>query len=348
MLIGTPQYMSPEQAKGKNQSVDQRTDIFALGAIVYEMLSGRAAFSGDSVVSVILDVVQGTPAPLASLVPSLPPAVVAAVERALAKQPAERFQDVGDFIQALTGRPLDTLGQARAPDAAANPSSNPHRPLSAEEVMGATQASSPGLASEAPPPTTVTATAHRTPGTSGPGPGPAARGPRWPLFAGLGTVLMVAAAGLLFARRPGPPPAETVAAAVTPPPPKTEPSAAADPTVTVPPEPVVVPEAAKPETSTGDEKSEKEPEPALPREAAEHLREAERLLERGDASEAIRRARQSFFVRKSNRGWALLTRAFCRKGDLENARASFRNIRRGSPDRAKALRACRTADIDLR
>ena len=89
-------------------------------------------------------------------------------------------------------------------------------------------------------------------------------------------------------------------------------------------------------------------EPDLPRAAADQLTEAERWLDRGDANEAIRHARQSFFVRKSSRGWALLTRAFCRKGDLENARASFRNIRRGSPERIRALRACRTADIDLR
>jgi serine/threonine-protein kinase len=89
-------------------------------------------------------------------------------------------------------------------------------------------------------------------------------------------------------------------------------------------------------------------EAPLPPALAAQLDEADRLLEQGDAREAIRRARQSFFVRKSNRGWALLTRAFCRQGDLENARASFRNIRRGSPERMRAARACRAASIDLR
>src|SRR5436190_8495630 len=81
VLIGTPQYMAPEQASGQNAAIDERTDLFALAAIVYEMLAGRPAFSGDSVVAVIMNVVTGTPAPLTSLVPGLPASVVAAVER---------------------------------------------------------------------------------------------------------------------------------------------------------------------------------------------------------------------------------------------------------------------------
>jgi hypothetical protein len=84
-----------------------------------------------------------------------------------------------------------------------------------------------------------------------------------------------------------------------------------------------------------------------PPEAAAHLAEAERSLIRGDADEAIRRARQSFFVKRSNRGWALLTRAFCRKGDLGNARASLQNVRRG-PERVRVIRECQKFDVDLR
>src|SRR5258707_265958 len=53
-LLGTPQYMSPEQAFGKNKSIDQRTDVFALGAIVYEMVTGQPAFAGDTLAEVIL------------------------------------------------------------------------------------------------------------------------------------------------------------------------------------------------------------------------------------------------------------------------------------------------------
>src|SRR5215831_18105254 len=88
-LLGTPQYMAPEQATGQHTSVDERTDIFALGAIVYEMLAGHPAFSGASIPEVVFKVVYEQPAPLA--VPSLPPAVPAAVACAMAKPADERF-----------------------------------------------------------------------------------------------------------------------------------------------------------------------------------------------------------------------------------------------------------------
>jgi hypothetical protein len=81
---------------------------------------------------------------------------------------------------------------------------------------------------------------------------------------------------------------------------------------------------------------------------ARQLAEAERLLASGDPGEAIRIARQSFFVAKTSRGWAVLTRAFCHKGDLENARASFRNLPRRSPERPRVVRACHQANVDLR
>jgi serine/threonine-protein kinase len=361
VLIGTPQYMSPEQAKGKNQEVDQRTDVFALGAIVYEMLAGQPAFSGDSVVSVILDVVQGTPAPLSSLVPALPPAVVAAVERALAKNAAERFQDVGTFIQALTGRPLDTLGQTPAPVAVAAPG----QPLSAEEILGATQASRPGLASEGPPPITITASTDGTGAASAPAPAPR-RGSRWPLLLGGGLVLAAVVSGMLLARRHGPviplaagPAGERAAGRAAAERQAAEQAAAEQAAAERgAAERQAAERAAAERRAAAADSPPKEPatgggedttaEPDLPREAADHLREGERSLERGDANEAIRRARQSFYARKSSRGWSLLTRAFCRKGDLENARASFRNIRPRSPERARAFRACRAADIDLR
>lgn len=108
-ILGTPQYMSPEQAKGAHRDIDHRTDVFALGAIVYEMLTGRAAFLGDSIPEVMFKVVYEEPPPLASLVQGLPPNVVAAVERALAKNRDQRYESAAAFIEALTGDPLNTL-----------------------------------------------------------------------------------------------------------------------------------------------------------------------------------------------------------------------------------------------
>jgi eukaryotic-like serine/threonine-protein kinase len=105
-LLGTPQYMAPEQATGQHALVDERTDVFALGAIVHEMLSGRPAFTGANIPEVVFKVVYEEPAALADGVPGLPPAVAAAVARAMAKSAADRFPSVGAFVEALTGQPL--------------------------------------------------------------------------------------------------------------------------------------------------------------------------------------------------------------------------------------------------
>ena len=101
-LLGTPQYMAPEQAKGEHDTVDERTDVFALGAIVYEMLSGKPAFTGASIPEVVFKVVYEQPAPLQGVAPEL----VAAIMQAMAKAPEQRFASVGAFVQAFTGQPL--------------------------------------------------------------------------------------------------------------------------------------------------------------------------------------------------------------------------------------------------
>ena len=105
-LLGTPQYMAPEQATGQHKLVDERTDVFAFGAIVYEMLSGQPAFSGETIPEVVFKVVYEPPTPLAQLASSVPESITAAVHRAMAKQAAERFPNVGDFVEAVTGQPL--------------------------------------------------------------------------------------------------------------------------------------------------------------------------------------------------------------------------------------------------
>ncbi|HEX8704196.1 MAG TPA: protein kinase [Myxococcaceae bacterium] len=109
VLMGTPRYMSPEQAMGRNKDIDHRTDIFALGAIVYEMLCGDSPFAGATIAEVIYRVVHENPESLAVRVPDLPGRAVAAVDRALSKNAKERFPDVASFIAELTGTPLQTL-----------------------------------------------------------------------------------------------------------------------------------------------------------------------------------------------------------------------------------------------
>ncbi|MEJ7598046.1 MAG: serine/threonine-protein kinase [Kofleriaceae bacterium] len=108
-LLGTPQYMAPEQATGQHSTVDERTDIFALGAILYEMFTGHPAFAGASIPEVVFKVVYEHPTPLAQIAPELPAQVVAAVTRAMAKPAEERFASVSELVEALTGTPLATL-----------------------------------------------------------------------------------------------------------------------------------------------------------------------------------------------------------------------------------------------
>lgn len=105
-LLGTPQYMSPEQANGKHEQIDVRTDEFALAAIVHEMLSGTPAFTGASLPEVVYKVVYEQPRPLPS---DLPPLVAAAIDCAMAKAPEDRFPTVGAFIEALTGKPISVV-----------------------------------------------------------------------------------------------------------------------------------------------------------------------------------------------------------------------------------------------
>ncbi len=98
-IVGTLQYMAPEQLEGRE--VDPRTDIFALGSIFYEMLSGRRAFEASSRVGVIARILSDEPPPLISVRPSTPAALDRIIRRCLAKNPAFRWQCAGDLRRDL-------------------------------------------------------------------------------------------------------------------------------------------------------------------------------------------------------------------------------------------------------
>ncbi len=99
VVMGSPNYMSPEQARGL--AVDARTDIFSLGALIYEMLTGKMPFKGASISDVIVSILERQPPPLSELLPDAPPKLQAIVDRALAKDLEARYQTVGDLLDDL-------------------------------------------------------------------------------------------------------------------------------------------------------------------------------------------------------------------------------------------------------
>ena len=100
LSLGTPQYMSPEQAMGEKQ-IDLRTDIYALGAVTYEMLAGEPPFTGASVQAIIAKAMTERPTPLRTVRDTVPPGVEAAILKSLAKLPADRFSSASAFSDAL-------------------------------------------------------------------------------------------------------------------------------------------------------------------------------------------------------------------------------------------------------
>src|SRR5712692_11947026 len=98
-IVGTLQYMAPEQLEGKE--VDSRTDIFALGAVIYEMATGKPAFTGNSRASLVAAILSSEPQPMVSLQAMTPPMLERAVRRCLAKDPDERWQSASDLANEL-------------------------------------------------------------------------------------------------------------------------------------------------------------------------------------------------------------------------------------------------------
>ena len=113
--LGTPSYMSPEQCTG--QPVDQRADLFSIGVVLYQLLTGEKPFQGNSTHALMHHIVRSTPEKPSVLNPALPATVDKLIERALAKNPADRFQSAEEFgvalEAALAGRALPGGGSRR-------------------------------------------------------------------------------------------------------------------------------------------------------------------------------------------------------------------------------------------
>ena len=113
-LVGTPSYMSPEQAKGLGP--DHRSDIFSVGVVLYEMVTGRRPFQGDALASLLTSIAHDTPPPPTRLNPLLPLRLGRIIDRCLAKDPERRYQAVDDLRRHLEGLRSDLASAARAVD----------------------------------------------------------------------------------------------------------------------------------------------------------------------------------------------------------------------------------------
>ncbi|HYC31989.1 MAG TPA: serine/threonine-protein kinase [Gemmatimonadales bacterium] len=123
MVVGTPTYMSPEQASG-DREIDGRTDVFALGCVLYELLAGEAPFHGPTPQATLMRRFTGPPRKLRPVV-DVPEVVEAALMRSLARDPKERFATAGEFAAALAGQPARPAAPAVSPG---GPAATPVRP----------------------------------------------------------------------------------------------------------------------------------------------------------------------------------------------------------------------------
>ena len=361
-ILGTPQYMAPEQALGNHAAVDARTDVFALGAIVYEMLAGRPAFSGQNVPEVVFKVVYQEPEPLAQAAPAVSSRLAGAVHQALAKKQEERFPDVTSFVEAMAGVSISTLRRQPVPAASPVVDAGPADPLAATVDSGRRERESipapPGVLS-----LSQTEVVQRR------------RTSRWVwalpvvglvvLGAAIAGALVVAQSsqgadddGALEERPAGAtavvPPSQGMASADAPvtadvPVPADAPAPAdvqadvqADvATAKAPPEVVVQRPPRRPEPPVDNDD-----DPAAG-ETRRDLADAWRALQAGDADRAIVLTEFAIKDGAGPRAQALRARAYCLKGDLERAVSAFNAIH-GQLLRAQVKRYCfRTAGYSL-
>ena len=228
MVLGTPHYMSAEQAKG--QPADQRSDLYALGVILYEMLVGRVPFDDASIPQILIKHLTEPPTPPNAVGANIPAELEAVVLRCLEKEPDNRYQSAEELMSALDVVPDTAARDVALPTVAVTPEANGPTQATRETTMaGAAAAALPPL-----PSATATARAHevRTAETK-------AGASRFLLF-GFLLVAVVALIALFLLRgtsAPPPEPTEPATAAATAETPEAPQSIEAEPEALAEPEP---------------------------------------------------------------------------------------------------------------
>jgi serine/threonine-protein kinase len=326
-VLGTPGYMAPEQAMGKNSSIDGRTDLFSLATMVYEMLTGKGVFVGDTLAELCTKVLYHSPPPLDEVLPSTPRALAVAVAMALSKDPAARQSGIRPFAEAVAGV---SLGPAGGP-------SGFSATVMAAPSDAVTRSDKPSLAAASQP---------------------AASRRRLYRVAGLALVLLLVIGGaVMFELREA-----RIVATPLPTKPAVDTSfrraktkvAQADPTpvpptlVDAPPAQPVEKVSPKPEPAQGAThaaRSKSDKTPNLSDSALADLSEAERAVDRGDLANAIRLARSSLREADSERAYLVMARAYCGQHDVGMVQAMLRNL--SSAGKKTVKKKCQSEGVSL-